>query len=53
MCDSVPRRWGIVSIDWANARQVWAQQRPMDCEERLVKQAEKIKQWNPDTKVTG
>lgn len=45
-------RWGIVSIDWANARQVWAQQTPMDCEERLLKQAEMIKALNPDTKVS-
>jgi hypothetical protein len=44
-------KWGIVSIDWANARQVWAQQHPMDCEERLVVQAEAIVARNPDTKV--
>lgn len=44
-------RWGIISIDWANAREVWAQQQPMDCEERLVKQAQMLKARNPDTKV--
>lgn len=45
--------WGIVSIDWANARDVWAQQQPMDCEERLLAQAEAIKAINPETKVRG
>lgn len=44
-------RWGIISIDWANARNVWAQQQPMDCEERLLKQAQALKARNPSTKV--
>lgn len=44
-------KWGIISIDWGNARDVWAQQQPMDCEERLLAQAEAIKASNPATKV--
>ncbi len=44
-------KWGIISIDWSNARNVWAQQHPMDCEERLLAQAEAIKARNPDTRV--
>ena len=31
--------FGIISYDWSNAKAQWAAARPMDCEERLQKQA--------------
>ena len=44
-------RYGLVDIDWSNAKQEWANAKPMDCEERLVTQARLIKSQNPATKV--
>lgn len=44
-------RYGIVDVDWSNAKKEWASVQPMDCEERLVKQAHLIKAQNPHTKV--
>ena len=35
--------FGVVSYDWSNAKQQWAMAQPMDCEERLLKQAEETK----------
>lgn len=35
--------FGIVSYDWSNMKQLWAQAKPMDCEERLVEQARATK----------
>ena len=32
--------FGIVSYDWSNAKKQWAAAKPMDCEERLLKQAQ-------------
>jgi len=51
---SSPQRgsqFGIVSYDWSNAKDEWAKAQPMDCEERLLKQAEMTKKLNPETKV--
>ncbi len=48
---TVASRYGVVDIDWSNAKQVWANQQPMDCEERLQEQARIIKRLNPQTKV--
>ena len=36
--------WGLVDVDWFNQRQFWIQTQPMDCEERLVTQAVKLRQ---------
>ena len=44
-------KYGIVDIDWSNAKELWANTSPMDCEERLLTQAEAIKSVNPNTKV--
>ena len=44
-------RFGIVDFDWSNAKLEWANQHPMDCEERLVKQAQMVKAVNPTAKV--
>jgi hypothetical protein len=50
------RAWGLVSYDWSNAKRGptgWAQQRPMDCEERLLAQAQaaNLKSANPSQRV--
>eukprot|EP01083_Nonionella_stella_P226043 803155_1 len=44
-------RYGIVDFDWSNAKQLWANTSPMDCQERLLTQAQAIKAANPTTKV--
>ena len=44
-------RFGVVSYDWSNAKQQWANRQPMDCEERLLEQARRTKEANPATKV--
>ena len=43
--------FGIVSYDWSNAKREWAVQKPMDCEERLLKQAEMTKNVSKQTHV--
>ena len=43
--------WGIVDFDWSNGKQDWANQKPMDCQERLLTQAKIIKDRNTKTKV--
>lgn len=48
------RAWGLVSYDWSNAKRGpagWVQQRPMDCEERLLAQAQAAKSSNPSQRV--
>ena len=35
--------FGIVSYDWSNAKAQWAQASPMDCEARLLRQAQMTK----------
>lgn len=37
-------QFGIVSYDWSNMKQIWAQQQPMNCEELLTLQARKAKE---------
>jgi len=32
--------FGIISYDWSNAKTQWAAAKPMDCEDRLLRQAE-------------
>eukprot|EP01084_Bolivina_argentea_P290418 498858_1 len=51
--DSVQKlaKFGIVSIDWSNDKQQWASAQPMDCQERLLTQAQTIKKINPSTKI--
>ena len=51
--DVLPKlaKFGIVDIDWSNAKKQWSAASPMDCQERLVTQAEAIKKINPTTKV--
>ena len=41
--------FGIVSYDWSNAKKQWAAAKPMDCEERLLTQAEMTKKAGPGT----
>eukprot|EP01116_Phalansterium_solitarium_P006392 TRINITY_DN1868_c0_g3_i1.p1 TRINITY_DN1868_c0_g3~~TRINITY_DN1868_c0_g3_i1.p1 ORF type:complete len:413 (+),score=136.21 TRINITY_DN1868_c0_g3_i1:257-1495(+) len=49
--DSTEAKFGLVDFDWSNAKAVWAQQKPMDCEERLLTQAKMVKAANPNAKV--
>lgn len=44
-------RYGIADFDWSNGLQQWANTAPMDCEERLVKQASMTRAINPRTKT--
>jgi len=44
-------QFGVVDFDWSNAKQMWANQQPMDCEERLMTQAAMVKAVNPQAKV--
>ena len=48
---TIAAKWGIVDFDWSNGKQLWANQKPMDCQERLITQAAMVKAVNPDTKV--
>ena len=48
---SVGSQFGIVSIDWSNAKAQWANAHPMDCEERLLQQAVDFKTANPASHV--
>jgi hypothetical protein len=41
--DPVVSKFGIVDYDWSNARHDWVNSAPMDCQERLRKQAEMTK----------
>ena len=40
------RSYGLIDIDWSNAKQKWINTSPMSCEEDLLKQAELIKANN-------
>ena len=48
---STAAQYGIVDFDWSNAKQLWANTKPMDCEERLLTQAVRVKNLKPSTKV--
>lgn len=36
--------YGLVSYDWSNAKQLWANTKPMDAEKRMITQASMTKQ---------
>ena len=42
-------KWGVVSVDWSNARRQWAQAQPMDCDQMLLKQIKGIKEASNNT----
>ena len=44
-------RFGIADYDWSNEKLQWANQHPMDPEERLVKQATQSHALNPESKT--
>jgi hypothetical protein len=44
-------RFGVVSLDWSNAKAVWANQRPMASDKLMVTQAQLIQKVNPLTRV--
>ena len=39
---SYAAQFGVVSYDWSYAKQLWAQDKPMTCEESLTEQAESV-----------
>eukprot|EP00056_Hartaetosiga_gracilis_P008939 m.128241 g.128241 ORF g.128241 m.128241 type:complete len:419 (-) comp13022_c0_seq6:1961-3217(-) len=43
-------KWGLVDFDWSNAKALWANSKPMDCQERLIKQVEMASQYNSASK---
>jgi hypothetical protein len=45
-------QFGVVSIDWSNAKELWVEP-PMSCEERLVEQAALLKAARPGVRVMG
>jgi hypothetical protein len=45
------KNFAVVSFDWSNAKALWANGQPMDCEERLIDQVRLTKAANPATKV--
>ena len=44
-------RYGLVDIDWSNARAQWARHRPMDDDARLATEVAMVKAINPQTHV--
>ena len=42
---------GMLPQDWSNEKDIWVNDSPMTCMERLVSQAEAIKAINPETKI--
>ena len=48
---TISAKWGVVDFDWSNAKGAWTRQRPMDCEERLVAQADLVRSANPHARV--
>ena len=44
-------KFGLVDFDWSNAKTVWANQSPMDCDGMLVTQAARNKAANPTARV--
>jgi hypothetical protein len=49
---SLYSQFGVVSIDWSNAKQLWVNP-PMSCEELLVEQASLLKAARPGVRVMG
>ena len=40
-------RWGVAVYDWSNAKKLWTNARPMNCDELLTKQAEMVLAADP------
>ena len=43
--------FGIVDVDWSNAKNYWKNDAPQDCEEKLTQQVAQIHAVDPTTKV--
>ena len=43
--------WGLVDFDWSNAKALWVNESPMDCQERLLAQAQVVKRATPSARV--
>lgn len=44
-------KFGVVSLDWSNAKALWANQSPMASDKLMVEQAQDIRRLNNDTRV--
>lgn len=44
-------QWGLADFDWSNAKLVWVNDKPMDCEALLARQAEAVKAASPSTRI--
>ena len=51
MDSEVLSAWGVLSWDWSNAKQVWVNEKPMDAETALVRQALAVKALNPTSRT--
>ena len=49
--DPTIRKFGVVDLDWSNSKALWVNEKPMQCEENLVKQATIMKAETPLSKV--
>jgi hypothetical protein len=47
---SFASKFGIVDIDWANAKRQWSNTAPMDSEALMVEQASALRRLNPQAK---
>ncbi len=43
--------FGVIDFDWSNARSLWVEAQPMNCEEMLMEQAKLTRAARPDAKV--
>lgn len=48
--DTFARKFGLVDTDWANQLKLWANDKPMDTEARMLEQATALKKLNPSSK---
>ena len=40
-------RWGVAVYDWSNAKALWSNAQPMNCDDLLTKQAEMVQAADP------
>ncbi len=43
--------FGVIDFDWSNAKALWVDAQPMNCEEMLMEQAKLTRAARPDAKV--
>jgi hypothetical protein len=48
---SIVSKFAVVDFDWSNAKQLYVNSAPMNCEELLIEQAALIKAVSPNTRI--